>query len=224
MRLNNFKKKLLCWGTLDQCAAIKTIVEGLGAQYDILVDDDLNKKPPFEAIEFLSGRQNFESWLKGRNMSEWGFIVAIGSPYGFIRCQLHDYLVGKGLTSVSICDPSALLDYNITLGEGVQIMKGVIVNTQAKIGKQCILNTRSTIEHHDEIEQGVGIGPGAILCGRVTIKEFSWIGAGATVISHISIGANTIVGAGAMVRQNVPDNIVVGGVPAKFIKVNSCKT
>ena len=133
---------------------------------------------------------------------------------------MHDYLLSMGITPVTICDSSALLDKNIHVGEGVQIMKGVIVNAHAKIGKQTILNTRSTIEHHDELAEGVEIGPSATLCGRVIVGSYSWICAGATILPRILIGENSIVGAGALVRQAVSANSVFAGVPAKFIKHN----
>ncbi|MEY4432711.1 MAG: hypothetical protein RLZZ44_841 [Bacteroidota bacterium] len=52
----------------------------------------------------------------------------------------------------------------------------------------------------------------------VTIKRNAWIGANATVLPGVTIGENSIVAAGAVVTKDVPDNTIVGGVPAKFIK------
>ncbi|MDR1955396.1 MAG: sugar O-acetyltransferase, partial [Treponema sp.] len=46
-----------------------------------------------------------------------------------------------------------------------------------------------------------------------------WIGANATVIPGVTIDDNAIVAAGAVVTKNVPANTVVGGVPAKIIKI-----
>ena len=100
-------------------------------------------------------------------------------------------------------------------------MKGVIVNAHASIGKQVILNTKSLIEHHDMLGDGVEIGPGATLCGRVNVAKFSWVCAGSTIIPRMSVGENAIVGAGSVVRQTVLDNHVVAGVPAKFLKMNA---
>lgn len=52
----------------------------------------------------------------------------------------------------------------------------------------------------------------------VTIKRNAWIGANATVLPGVTIGENSIVAAGAVVTKDVPDNTIVGGVPAKLIK------
>lgn len=222
MFLNNFTKRLICWGASDQCLIVQSIIEQYGVKYDILIDDTHLKESPLKDIDLLYGKSSFEKWLSGRNVSEIGFVIAIGNPYGFVRCFLHDYLINKGLTAVSVCDKSSLplLDSNLEIGSGVQIMKGVIINNNVRIGKQCILNTKSLIEHHNTLGDGVEIGPASTICGRVKIGNYSWIGAGATVLPRVFIGENSIVGGGALVNSDIEDGVVVAGVPAKFLKKN----
>ncbi|MHC9536725.1 sugar O-acetyltransferase [Dellaglioa sp. BT-FLS60] len=53
----------------------------------------------------------------------------------------------------------------------------------------------------------------------ITIGSDVWIGGNVTIIGGVHIGNNVIVGAGAVVTKDVPDNTVVGGVPAKMIKM-----
>jgi acetyltransferase-like isoleucine patch superfamily enzyme len=52
----------------------------------------------------------------------------------------------------------------------------------------------------------------------IHIKKNAWIGANATILGGVTIGENAVVAAGAVVSQDVADNTIVGGVPAKFIK------
>ncbi|MCV3763500.1 sugar O-acetyltransferase [Companilactobacillus farciminis] len=52
----------------------------------------------------------------------------------------------------------------------------------------------------------------------ISIGNDVWIGGNCTIIGGVHIGNNVIVGAGAVVVKDVPDNCVVGGVPAKIIK------
>ena len=59
-------------------------------------------------------------------------------------------------------------------------------------------------------EQGITTKP-------VVIKDDVWIGANAVVLPGITIGSHAVVAAGAVVTHDVPDNTVVGGVPAKVI-------
>lgn len=52
----------------------------------------------------------------------------------------------------------------------------------------------------------------------ILIKRNAWIGAGATILPGVTIGENSIVAAGAVVNKDVPDNTIVGGIPAKPIR------
>lgn len=52
----------------------------------------------------------------------------------------------------------------------------------------------------------------------VTIGNDVWIGANCTILPGVTIGNNVVVAAGAVVTKNVPDNCIVGGVPAKLIR------
>lgn len=52
----------------------------------------------------------------------------------------------------------------------------------------------------------------------ILVKRNAWIGAGAIVLPGITIGRNAIVGAGSVVTKDVPDNVIVAGNPAKFIR------
>ena len=60
-------------------------------------------------------------------------------------------------------------------------------------------------------EQGVSTQP-------VVIGDDVWIGANAVILPGVTIGRHCVVAAGAVVTKDVPDNTVVGGVPAKIIK------
>ncbi|MBQ7670173.1 MAG: sugar O-acetyltransferase [Clostridia bacterium] len=52
----------------------------------------------------------------------------------------------------------------------------------------------------------------------ITIGNDVWIGANCTILPGVNIGNNVVVAAGAVVTKDVPDNCVVGGVPAKKLK------
>src|SRR5690348_16682663 len=58
----------------------------------------------------------------------------------------------------------------------------------------------------------------SLVPGPIRIKKNAWIGANATILPGVTIGENAVVAAGAVVSKDVPDNTVVGGIPAKIIK------
>jgi acetyltransferase-like isoleucine patch superfamily enzyme len=53
--------------------------------------------------------------------------------------------------------------------------------------------------------------------GAVTLREGCWIGIGAVILPGVTIGRNSVVAANAVVTKDVPDGVVVGGIPAKII-------
>ena len=54
----------------------------------------------------------------------------------------------------------------------------------------------------------------------VTIGDNVWLGGRSVIAPGVTIGNNVVVAAGAVVVKDVPDNVVVGGNPAKIIKEN----
>lgn len=53
----------------------------------------------------------------------------------------------------------------------------------------------------------------------ILIQKNAWIGAGAIVLPGVAVGQNSVVAAGSVVTKDVAANTVVGGVPAKFIRL-----
>lgn len=53
----------------------------------------------------------------------------------------------------------------------------------------------------------------------IVIKDDVWIGAGSIILAGVTIGKGAIIAAGAVVNKDVPDYAVVGGVPAKLLKM-----
>ena len=212
--------RLIMWGASDQCRVNYPILKELGCKVQALVDDTPNKISPLDGIPLFIGVECFGDYLKTIDVSGLGFVVAIGNPYGHVRLRLHDFLKELGLLPISFADPTASICKSVLYGEGLQVMPFALIHNDVVIGRECIINTRALVYHDCKLEDGVEIGPGAVLCGRVSVGEGTWIGANATVRQRINIGSNSIIGAGAVVVADIPDNVVVAGVPAKIIKEN----
>ena len=85
-------------------------------------------------------------------------------------------------------------------------MSGVTINTQTKIGKHCIINTSSSIDHNNNFKNFSSCGPGVITGGNVNVGENSYIGIGATIKNGIKIGKNTIIGGNSYVNKKAKND------------------
>jgi sugar O-acyltransferase (sialic acid O-acetyltransferase NeuD family) len=142
-------------------------------------------------------------------------IVALGDNQ--IREMLFSELLSRGEHMLIARHPMAVIAPDVHIGAGTMICAGVVVNPAANIGCNVILNTGSTIDHHNDIGDHVHIAPGAHLGGEVRIGAGSLVGIGSTVMPGRYVGAHCIVGAGALVQRDLPDGSTAIGVPARIV-------
>lgn len=112
----------------------------------------------------------------------------------------------------------------INYGKHIKIGKNVFINFD------CVFLGLGGITIEDDVliapkvsllSEGHPLSPGdrqSLVPGHVHIKRNAWIGAGATILPGVTVGENAVVAAGAVVNKDVPDNTIVGGIPAKVIR------
>ena len=140
---------------------------------------------------------------------------SIGTPN--LRKRIFEEWKQRGFRFASVVHPSAIVAQSAQIGEGAQIMAGAIVQAGAVVGHNCIINTRSSIDHDCVLGHHVHLAPGATLSGNVRVGDEVHIGTGASVIQNRVIEANAIVGAGAVVVKDVRSGSTVVGVPARSL-------
>ncbi|MDI6880641.1 MAG: acetyltransferase [Desulfitobacteriaceae bacterium] len=121
-----------------------------------------------------------------------------------------------GFNFAEVIHRTAVVSGWTSLGEGVQLMAGAVVQPGSSVGDNTIINTKTAVDHDCLIGSHVHLSPGVTLSGGVEVGEGVHIGTGATVIQGIRIGAYAFVAAGAVVVRDVPAGARVMGVPAKI--------
>ena len=142
-------------------------------------------------------------------------ICAVGSTK---RKYFIQQAVNAGLSFTSAVHPSALVSKTSILGEGTIVSPGAIIAAHTAIGSHVIVNRGALIGHHAKIGDYVTISPGANIAGRTQIGDCCYIGMGSIIIDGITIGRNSVVAAGAVVTKDVPESVMVAGMPAKIMK------
>jgi acetyltransferase EpsM len=131
-----------------------------------------------------------------------------------------EQLAPFGIRFATLVHPSARISSTSSLGEGTLASVGAIVAAHTHIGRHVIINRGALIGHHTEIGDFTAIGPGANIAGNCRIGAATYIGMGAVVIDHLTIGTHAVIGAGSVVTKDVPDRVLVVGVPARIVKEN----
>lgn len=112
---------------------------------------------------------------------------------------------------------------NLHIGDDVDLAKGVLITTKGRveIGSRTLIGYRTQIisANHDVPEdRGRIFGSGHKL-KKIVIGADVWIGANCVVLPGVTIGEGAVIAAGSVVTKNVDPFAIVGGVPAKLIKM-----
>ena len=113
---------------------------------------------------------------------------------------------------------------HINYGKNTKIGKNVFINfdcTFLDLGGITLEDNVMLAPKVCLLSEGHPISPKdrqTLTVARIHIKKNAWIGANATILPGVTIGENSVVAAGAVVSKDVPDNTVVGGIPAKILK------
>jgi len=94
---------------------------------------------------------------------------------------------------------------------GLMAMLDIFFPQYISIGANSIIGYNTTILTHEFLVQQYGVG-------KVEIGRDVMVGANVTILPGVHIGDGSIVAAGAVVTKDVPSGLMVGGVPARYIK------
>lgn len=144
-------------------------------------------------------------------------VNGIGSlPGNTVRAELYRKYKAFGYSFATLVSKKADVSSYAYLEEGVQVIRGAIIQTGASIGYNSIVNTGSIVDHDCSIGINNHIAPGATISGNVVSESNVHIGTGSSVIQSIFLGENVVIGAGASINQNVEANTIC--FPARITK------
>jgi len=113
--------------------------------------------------------------------------------------------------------------WNLFIDDEVDLAKDVIVSTSGgvHIGKRTLIGYRTQIISADHIIPPIGkkISISGHKLGKITIGEDVWIGANCLITAGVTIGDGAVIAGGSVVTKDIESNSIVGGVPAKLIKI-----
>lgn len=110
------------------------------------------------------------------------------------------------------CGKNLHIGKNVFINSGCRFQDqgGITIGDGALIGHNVVM---ATLNHSEDPETRGNLHPAPIHIGRNV-----WIGASAAILPGVTIGDGAIVGAGSVVTRDVPENMIVTGVPARILR------
>jgi UDP-N-acetylbacillosamine N-acetyltransferase len=189
----------------------------LSGEYEIVgFLDDFNTHlygSDFCGAKVLGGRDKLEQ-LRREGVRH--LILGFGKCRA--RLELSALVKSLGFNLAVAIHPRATVAQDARIGPGTVVVAEAVINPGSMIGENVIVNTLALVGHDCLVEDGAHISSGVRLAGGVKVGCAAWVGIGSTVIEGIRIGAGTRIGAGSVVVEDIPDQVLAYGVPARIIR------
>lgn len=206
-------KQVVIIGAGGHAKVIADIIVKSGDRVYGFLDDNLEIGTTIANNEQFKIIGKIEKINKLKENTNLEFVIAIGD--NTVRKNIAENYNVKYYTAIH---PSSIIALDVSIEEGTVVMANTVINTSAKIGRHCIVNTGAIIEHDNIIENYVHVSPNATLSGTVKVGTMTHIGSGAAIKNNINICNNCIIGVGAVVVKDIKEPGVYVGVPARKTK------
>jgi len=148
-----------------------------------------------------------------------GYFLGIGNMK--IREKIADWMQRNvSLKAVNIIHPKSNVSKYATIGYGNIFEAYSKIANGAVVGNHCIVNSFSAINHDQIIGNNVLIAGNVSMAGK-SIGDNTIIADGASIGFKRNIGANCIIGDGAVVTQDIAENTIAYGNPARAVRKNN---
>ncbi len=218
----------------------------MDAQEIIQYIADSEKKTPVKLYVNTTGPVDFGSakvFGSGNSFTVFGDWAELGPILEASRDRIADLVVENDRRNSGVplldckavparIEPGAVIREKVEIGERAVIMMGAVINIGAVVGPGTMIDMGAVLGGRAIVGARCHIGAGAVLAGvvepasatPVIVEDGVMIGANAVVIEGVHIGRNAVVAAGAIVIEDVPENAVAAGNPARIIKMKDGKT
>jgi acetyltransferase-like isoleucine patch superfamily enzyme len=109
---------------------------------------------------------------------------------------------------------------DLYIGDDTRIGIGSVLIGPVTIGRKVMIAQNVTISglNHNYADTNLPIADQGVSVGIIEISDDVWIGANCVITKGVRIGKHVVIAASSVVTGDIPDNCVVGGIPAKIIK------
>lgn len=146
--------------------------------------------------------------------------IHIGS-HVFISPDAHIHTERFSIDDNSYVAAQATIRENVTIGRHTSVNTFAIVAGKVSIGNEVMIASGVSIfgANHGYARRDIAMSAQPMSIKGIFIEDGVWIGTRSVILDGVTVGRQAIVGAGAVVTTNVPSYSIVGGNPARVIKM-----
>lgn len=123
-----------------------------------------------------------------------------------------------GLNFHTLIHPTSYVSPLATLSAGVFVGANSVIAPGTCLAEHVFVNRGVTIGHDNHIGAFCRIQPGAALGGLSEFGEGVTVGIGARTLERLRVGKGSVIAGGAVVLEDVPEHVMVAGIPARIKK------
>lgn len=172
----------------------------------------------YRKIQVIGDTNNLSAFIEDENT--FAFIAYVGLQNEKETYKKIDSLNIPINKFINIIDESAVIPENYCkIGKGVMISPLAQLSPDSTISDNCILLANSFVGHDSFLDRFAHIATNAVVGANVHVGKGVHIGSNATIREKIKIGDYSLIGAGAVVLNDVPENAIMVGNPARILKI-----
>lgn len=214
----------------------KVIILG-GSGIGMIASSILDRNGEYEVIGFLNDVEE-----KGTQIGKYKKIDVVGNTddlpnfledkdtYVFIAYvglkrekETYAKIASLGIKKdrfIDIVDPSAIIPYDYcNIGKGVMFSPLCQLSPDVTVSDNCILLANSFVGHDSFLDRFAHVATNGVVGANVHVGKGVHVGSNSTIREKVRIGDYSLIGAGSVVLEDVPDNAIVVGNPARILKI-----
>ena len=209
--MSQVKRNLVIFGAGGHAVSVASVAMSAGFHIECFIDETRGGQQ-------LLGARIVSHITDLVDTSVYFYSVAIGD--NSVRQKVSENAMSqlRGCEFPPLVHKSAIVASFASVGRGTVIMPNSVVGANTRIGRFCVINSSSSVDHDSYMADYSSIAPGVVTGGRVRIGCRSAVSIGAVIKQGVNIGSDCVVGANSYLNGDLVDNKVAYGSPARVVR------
>ena len=235
MKKNSQKETIAIFGFMDSLVGQFLEIFNISNKYEVKYFISVNELPninikkehekrPNNKTEFIENGKIFKKhvliendYINRLNKDKISSVIVLEDNKNS-RYEIINNLLAENINVLSFVHETVFLGGQNTIGPGTIIFPMCYVSYKTDLGMGTIIQSNTTLEHHNVIGKCCDINPNVTTGGFTYIGDFSTIHISTTIINRVRIEKNCKIGAGSLVIKDCAEGFLYYGRPATKIK------